>query len=371
MSPTFLFASEPWLWVVPGLIVFGAILWFISRWVAKRRLARFMFSAPSALSSLSRRLVRFCLAMSVLILLALALARPLSGPKPGTVDRSGVNVAIVLDVSKSMLVEDVAPSRLGAIKNDLRDWLKNSAQDRISLVPFAGHAFVMSPLTFDYEALDFVLQEAGPRSISMGGTNVPEAIETAAELLEKDKDNARVIVLISDGENLEGDAIEAARKAHTDDNITIITVGVGTVQGGVVPADDYAKLPPEKRLVKRYAKDEYGVEVRSRADGRTLREIAEATGGRYYAFTPGADTFRTLQQRSLAPLARKSRVQHLNVSDYVEWFQIPLGCAILFMFAGPALALIRKRTVMTDIGVPVIQPENYSSSFLLELEVKR
>ena len=359
MNTNFIFADEPWLWAIPGLVILGALLWIISGWVAKRRLARFLYSMPHALPARWRRLVPFCVTMIVLLLLVLVLARPLTGPRPGTAERSGVDLVILLDVSKSMLVEDVAPNRLGAVTKELREWLKNSAQDRVSLVPFAGDAFVMSPLTFDYQSLDFVLEEVSPHSITAGGTNVPVAIETATELLDKDNSNARVILLISDGENLEGDALAAASKAFAD-RITILTVGVGTAQGGPVPADDYLRHPEIPVAKRRFIKDEYGIEVRSRADERTLRGIADATGGRFYSFTPGAGTFRTLQEQSLLPLARKSRAQHINIADYTEWFQIPLGCAILLMAGSAAMPLLRRHQPKSVVGVPIVQPEDLS-----------
>ncbi len=368
MKPHFLFADAAWLWAVPALAVFGGLLWIVSRWIARRRLARFIspaIAAPAAGAARRRRLAEFCVALAVLMLLAVTLARPLTGPKPGTAERSGVDLVILLDVSKSMLAEDIEPSRLGAVKKELRDWLKNSAGDRIGLVPFAGDAFVMAPLTFDYQALDFVLDAAGPKSISAGGSNFPAAIETAAELLAKDTESARVILLVSDGENLGGDAVAAARKAHSTDKITILTVGAGTAQGGKVPADDYAKyesLPPDKRPAKGFVRNEYGAWVTSRIDERTLRSIASAAGGRHYTFVPDSGTFRTLQNQSLLPLARKNQARHLDVADYVEWFRIPLGCAILLMLAGSLSQLLRRKRKAGTVGVDIVQPENLSAN---------
>ncbi|MFA7345261.1 MAG: VWA domain-containing protein [Terrimicrobiaceae bacterium] len=369
MKASFLFASAAWLWAIPSLAVLGVSLWKISLWIGGRRLARFIspkIATPSAAAARRRRLMEFRVTLAVLASLAVTAARPLSGPRPGTADRSGVDLVILLDVSKSMLVEDVEPSRLGAVKKDLRGWLKNSAGDRVSIVPFAGQAFVMAPLTFDYQALDFVLESAGPDSISAGGSNLPAAIDTAAEVLRNGKDSARVILLVSDGENLQDDAVAAARKAHAEDKIAILTVGVGTVQGGKVPARDYsphskyAALPPERQGAKGFVRNEYGTWVTSRIDERTLRGIAGAAGGRYFPFAVGSDTFRTVQNQSLRPLAQKSRAEHIQVEDYVEWFQIPLGCAIFLMAAGSAINLLRRQTATREFGVKVVQPENYS-----------
>ncbi|MES2310138.1 MAG: VWA domain-containing protein [Verrucomicrobiota bacterium] len=364
MNADFIFATDLWLWSIPVLLVCGISLWQISTGVGRRRLARFI--SPKTIEQIlsnghRRRLAEFLIAIVTLILLAIAMARPLTGPRPGSAERSGLDLVILLDVSKSMWVEDLKPNRLGAVKEELRDWLKASAGDRIGLVPFAGDAFIMAPLTFDYQALDFVLEAVGPRSISAGGSNIPEAIETAVELLTKNKEeNARAILLISDGENLEGDAVTAARKAYSENKITIITIGVGTIQGGNVPADDYSKhetLPPEKRFVR----NEYGTRVTSRIDERTLRAISSATAGKYYLFTPRSETFKILQNQILRPLARKSLTQHIDVADYIEWFQIPLGCALLLMLFVPTFRLFQRKTEIRETGVKVVQPETYSS----------
>ena len=103
------------------------------------------------------------------------------------------------------------------------------------MVLFAGDAFVQAPLTFDYDALDFVLEQAGPKSISLGGTDVAKAIERTQAMLEKAPLESRTLVIISDGEDLTADAVEAARKAHETDHLTIFTIGVGTLEGGKVP----------------------------------------------------------------------------------------------------------------------------------------
>lgn len=370
MKEHFLFAFESWLWAVPVLAIFGAGLWMVSRIIARRRLARFIspaIAAKAAASLWNLRLVEFGISVVVLALLAVALARPLSGPRSGTAERSGVDLVILLDVSKSMLVEDLEPNRIEAVRKELREWLQTSAGDRVGLVPFAGDAFVMAPLTFDYQALDFVLAEVGPKSISSGGSNLPVAFETAAGLLSKDKESARVILLVSDGENLEGEAVSAARQVFAQEGVTIHTVGVGTAQGGKVPADDYAKydhLPTDKRPAKGFIRSEYGTWVTSRIDERNLRAIAAAAGGRYYPFVPGTGTFRTVQNQSLLPLARKNQARRLEVADYTEWYRLPVAVAVLLMVAVSGSRLIRRKATPREIGVKVVQPENYSVSRL-------
>jgi len=365
MSATFLFADQSWLWALPALLVLAPLLWMFSHALRRRRMHRFItpeLAARVAGAARRQRAIAFSVMIAVFALLLLALARPLSGPLPGTAERSGVDLVILLDVSKSMLVEDVAPSRLKAVKEALREWLRDYAQDRIALVPFAGDAFIMSPLTFDYQALDFVLREVGPRSLSAGGSNLPVAIDTAVRLLGKSSESARVILLVTDGENLEGDAVAAARKAHTEAHATVLTVGVGTSEGGQVPADDYSRhehLPPGKRPARHFVRNEYGTLVTSRIDERALRSIASAGGGRYYPFAPGTETFRTVQTQSLVPIAQEQKAVRIDMADYREWFQLPLGGAILLLLLAAVLTLLRQKAPPDGVGVPVVRPDSF------------
>lgn len=356
-----IFANEWWLLALP-LIGFGGWgLWVASRRIAEKRLRAFFSErfAKEAAKSIDRKakLWRFLASLAVLIFLAAALSRPLTGPKIQTAERQGFDFVVALDVSKSMLTEDVAPNRLAAVKKDFAEFLKHEAGDRIGLVLFAGEAFVQAPLTFDYDALGLVLDQAGPKSISLGSTDVAKAIERAQAMLEKNPAESRTLVIVSDGEDIKAEAVEAARKAHAKDHLTIYTVGVGTTEGGRVPAQDYSKESPPDGRQKRYMRDEYGMEAYSRKDERTLRAIAEAGGGRYYDFKPGAQTFQLWHDQNLLTLAKKD--QKLDISDYFEWFQLPLLCAILLLVAEPLLHSRRKRSA-ARVGVAVVQPETFS-----------
>lgn len=370
VASSLIFASPAWFWALPALLLVGAGLWKLSNRLAKKRIGRF-FSAsllPQMLASVNwrQKLIRFGAAALILMTLAVVLARPLTGPKSDEDERHGADLVLALDVSKSMWTQDVPPNRLEAAKQELSEWIMGQKSDRIGLVLFAGKAFVQAPLTYDYTALDFVLRDAGPKSVSKKGSNLPEAIETAVGMMKNNKIESKVLIIISDGENLEGDAIAAARKAHQADGLTIYTVGVGTSAGGKVPAYDHLKFAPgsaEARAARiPYVRSEYGAEVISRLDSQALRAIASVGGGAYFEFHPGESTFPNIRNKSIATVVEKAR--KIKTREYDEWFQIPLAFAILLMVLEPLLYRSRRSSALSpsshETGVSVVKPVSYS-----------
>jgi|GEM_PF-551706 len=324
--------------LLPLLALGGWLLYRGARARARRKLA--LFASAERLASLLHRVDarakrrKFLLVALSLSLLILAMTRPLWGPKPNRAAQTGAEFFVILDVSKSMWVADVKPNRLAAVKTSLDHWLKTLRGDRVGLILMAGDAIIQAPLTNDYTALREVLAQSGPGSISLGGSNIPEAIGVAAKALESSNVRNKVVVLISDGENLEGRPVEDVRRAHLQEKITFFTVGVGTAEGGLVPRKE--QEPPldetsggSGRVVADPVKDEYGVPVRSRLDERNLRSIASAGGGRYFQFDPESEIWSTLYGQGLAALARKSDA--INPADYHELFQIPLLLAMLLL----------------------------------------
>ena len=363
------------MWALVALPALGVVLWLVWRRIVRRRLARFVAARqlPVAVPFVRwyARGAVFALTVLSLMLLAVAMARPLRGPLPDKAKGQGIDFVIALDVSKSMWVEDVAPNRLAAVKKELGDWLKLPSGDRVGLVVFAGDAFVQAPLTFDRVALDTVLQQAGPRSMSVGGTNIPQAVEMATHLLKTSESRSRCLVIISDGENLEGDAVGAVREARARDGLNVFTVGVGTLAGGRVPAEDYGPRnpgdrprglfapPPPPPGNRSYVSNEYGTGVTSRLDNRSLRLLAEAGGGRYYEFRPGAQTFEVLRTQGMLPMTAKPRT--VDVSEYQEWFQLPLGAAIAALAAARLIPVRAKRPKTRPAAIDgVVTPETFS-----------
>lgn len=327
------FAYVHLLAMVPLLLAAAWWLWRDSAKRAERKLAA--FAPPSRLPAMLRSVDfrakrrKFLVFSAALVLLAVVAARPLWGPRKADKPQEGAEFFIVLDVSKSMWVRDVAPSRLDAVKTSLDGWLKTRSGDRIGLILMAGDAFIQAPLTNDYTALREVLAQSGPKALSLGGTNLSEAIKVAGQALEASEVKNKAIVIVSDGENTEGHVLADVRKAHLEQRIRFFTVGVGTADGGQVPSRE---VPADfSGPLKEVVRDEFGLVVTSKLDERNLRAIAAAGGGRYFGYHPEGDTWDMLYQQALSTLAMRSAVFRLE--DYVELFQIPLLAAILLLLA--------------------------------------
>lgn len=332
------FAHQYLLLFLPLLAVGAYLLHRYSQTKAKERLQKFSpaMRLPTLLRTLNLRARRwkFYLVATALGLLLVVLARPLLDPGPNTADQKGVEFFIILDVSKSMLVRDVAPSRLGAVKKSLGDWLKTRAGDRIGLILVAGDAFVQAPLTNDYTAFREVLDQSDPKAMSLGGTNISSAVKVMVQTFEKIETKNRIAIIISDGENLEGSVVQDISAAHLRYKINFLTVGVGSPQGGRVPDKDLG--PDYAGPIKEAVRDEYGMAVNSRLDERTLRNIAAAGGGRYFPFDPQGATWEKLYNQELKQIARTTESR--NVHDCTDLFQIPLMIAILLCVGEMAIS---------------------------------
>ncbi len=335
-----IFAHPFVLWLLPLLMVGGVCLLWLSKHLAAKRLAR--FGPPERLSQIvisvnpKARMRKWAFVLTALGLLILAAARPMIGPRSLDTEQSGAEFFIALDVSKSMLVRDVEPDRLDAVKASLSKWLETRHGDRIGLILIAGDAFVQAPLTNDYTALREVLAQTGHTSISQGGTNLASAIEMAAAAFEATQARQKALIIVSDGDNLDGDPVSAAGTIRASSNMSIFTVGVGTEAGGSVPvpakgiAQDFSKPPT------RFIRDEFGVTARSRLDERVLRNIAAAGGGQYFRFEPDGNFWETLYTEALKPMA--GTMEKIDVNDYDDLFQIPLLLALLLLAAEMAIS---------------------------------
>lgn len=260
------------LWIVAGLCFVVA-----SGLRAKRRAA--LAFAPGAMrdfvvragSNWSRGL-RAALALGALALVCLSLARPAFGEKSKTVTRTGRDVVFVLDVSRSMLAQDLAPDRLERAKLMIRDSLRVIEGDRVGLVAFGGTASVRCPLTYDHSFFRLALDELSPRSVSRGGTMLGDAVRVTMNTLfseEQPEGRTRDIILITDGEDQGSFPIEAAQEAG-ERGVRIIAIGLGSETGAPVPASS-ARGPDYMRYD--------GEVVRSRLDASTLQRMADATEG--------------------------------------------------------------------------------------------
>lgn len=268
----------------------------------------------------TRRRWRSILFVFALGFLLVALARPLAGTRELKVERAGVDLIFALDISKSMLATDEPTNRLAAAKAAIARLLDRPSGDRAGLVVFAGEPFLMAPVTQDHHAVQRTLGSVSTTAISKPGSDLAAALKLAARSFDEKQDSGKAIVLLSDGEELQGDAILATRELARK-GIAVFTVGVGSTTGSRVPAE---RLGPVK-----FAKNEFGQEFTSRLNERVLQQVAAAGRGFYVALGPDGEGLMTVNDRGLAPLARGT--QSRPSQDLGEFFQIPLALCVALL----------------------------------------
>ncbi len=257
-------------------------------------------------------------------LLILALANPQIGTKVEEVKQVGIDVYVLLDVSRSMQAEDIKPNRLAKAKHDIKNLIRKLRGDRIGLIVFAGKAYVQFPLTTDYAAANMFLSAVDFDSVPQQGTNIGDAIKLALRSFKKDTKTKKAIVLITDGENHEGDVKGAVEEAK-EKGVAIYTIGLGSPEGVPIPVYDKTG-----RKIG-YKKNRYGKVVLTKLDVQTLETIAEKGGGKYYF---GKADMNELEEiyKDLSKL-QKTEFGAKKITDYEDRFYIPLLIALFFIVA--------------------------------------
>jgi len=311
-----------WLAAVPVLVLF--LVWAYR--ARRRALAQFAAEPLADRLALGVRPVarrwKAVLLVAGILFAVLAWAQPRWGFEWRQVKRKGVDIFALLDVSRSMLTEDVRPNRLTQAKFAVEDLLTKLQGDRVGLVAFAGTAFVQCPLTVDYDAFRLTLREAGPKLIPRGGTAIGVALRTALKGFEAGKGRDRAVVLITDGEETEGEALPAAEEL-AQAGVRIFAIGVGTVDGELIPLRDDNKT-------MEFLKDKEGQVVKSRLDEETLKQLALKTQGIYVRSAAGDFGMETVYENGIAQLKRKDYEEQLQ-KRYFECFQWPLGIAVALL----------------------------------------
>ncbi|MSQ84469.1 MAG: VWA domain-containing protein [Myxococcales bacterium] len=342
MNPDSLTIANPeyaWYAIAVALLGVWAVV-EVANW--PRRLAR--LGTGSAIQQMvacfepRRALVRAVLATLALLLLVGAATRPRYGLRETEISNAGIDIALVVDASKSMLVKDVVPNRLLGTGLEISALLSKLAGGRVALIPFAGIPFLQCPLTSDHDVIRNYLQDLRPDDLPVGGTNIGRAIVLATEILSGEKENQeaelrdnlmpqfkgsknKAIVLFSDGEDHEGAALEAARKA-AEKGVRIYTVGVGSAFGDPVPV-----LGPDG-TVTGVVKDEAGNPVFSKLNMDLLEQIAKATGGQALRYS----------NQSVAPQLFAA-LDSLEKAEFLAQFK-QLGEDRYQFLLGPALLLL-------------------------------
>lgn len=312
------------IWIVLGIAA-CLLLWLLWRSFEQSRHRRLSAFAGSALliqltASISpaRRSIKKLLLLGAVFLCFTALARPQYGYRWIDVKQKGIDILFALDTSKSMLVEDIRPNRLERSKLAILDFVSKLSGDRVGLLPFAGASYLMCPLTSDYQAFEQTLMAVDQGTIEAGGTDISSMLLNAARILSNDA-NHKILILISDGEQLEGDLGGAAELA-AQQKMTIHTVGVGTEQGELIP----------DRKSGGFIQDDQGRFIRSRLDQANLQMIADTTGGLYVPLGEQNQGLETIYREKLTLIPKTERGERRKQVP-VERFGWPLALAIILL----------------------------------------
>ena len=324
-----------WFWlllVIPVLIVLFVI---VQLW---KRHAQNKFANQRIIKRLSPnrshfkpilKLIVLCLAFASL---SIAMVNPKIGTKLETVKRQGVDIVFAIDVSKSMLAEDIAPNRLEKSKQLVTQIINNLASDRIGIIAYAGKAFPQLPITTDYAAAKMFLQSMDTDMLSSQGTAINEAIQLARTYYDDEEQTNRVLIIISDGEDHSEVALDVA-EAAADEGIKIFTIGVGDVKGAPIPIK-------RNGIVLNYKKDNAGETVITKLNEETLKDIAKEANGEYIN---GSNTTEVVESiRDILNKMDKKEFEAKEFAEYKDQFQWFLALGILFLLID--IFLLERKT---------------------------
>jgi Ca-activated chloride channel family protein len=329
------FAEPAWLWLA---VLAPLLLFLLQRRAAlarKKQIA--LFAAPELIANLVRshsplrRALKNLMLLFCVTAIALALARPQWGETTEISRALGEDIMFVLDCSRSMLATDVRPNRLGRAKFAILDFVQRHGRGRVGLVAFSGEAFLQCPLTFDYDAFRESLLAVDERTIPVPGTDIGRALSESALAMEKN-DRRKIMVLLTDGEDLEKSGIKTAQ-ALAEKGIVVYAIGVGTAAGSPIQIIN-------ERGISDYVRDEKGNVVTSQLDEATLTAIAQATHGAYHplgALGEGLNQVRHLVENS-SNFTDFSKLRKLGV----DRFHVPVAAAIIFLVAESLVGTRRK-----------------------------
>tara|TARA_Y100000782_G_C10188706_1_gene268798 strand:+ start:1398 stop:2444 length:1047 start_codon:yes stop_codon:yes gene_type:complete len=326
------------LYGLAALPVFWLMTWLVMRWKKAKRKA---FADAGLLKQLSTGYARsayiwksifFSLSYAFLIL---ALANPQIGSKTEEVKREGVDIMICLDVSNSMLAEDLSPNRLKRAKLAMSQLVDRLKGDRIGIVVFAGQAFVQLPITTDYAAAKLFLNTVDNNTVAVQGTNIGAAIELATESFgsKEQQNGSRAIIVITDGENHEENAVVAAENAR-EQGIRVFTIGMGSEKGSPIP-EKYGN----KTIG--FLKDRTGETIITQLNSETLKEIADAGDG-FFQRATNADAGLDAIFDEISGMEKAEFGSQL-VTDYEDRYPFALAASIFFLLLDLWLANVRPR----------------------------
>ena len=316
-------AQLNWLWAVAaiGIIVTVALVRY------RRNLNR--FASPKLLGNLlpkgtaTRTIATTMLSLAAMALLSLSLVDVRWGKTLREVPQKGIEVMFALDVSRSMLADDVSPNRLERAKQQIKDMVDEMSGDRVGLIVFAGDAKQEVPLTRHYQDFKKTLDEVGPYNVQLGGSSLGNAIKTATDSFLTKTGDHKAIVVFTDGEDQESKPVEVAKQAFTDQGIRIFTVGLGDMEKG-------SRIPVGQSAAGSRFLEHDGQQVWSKLDGKTLEQVATVSNGAYVPAGTKQVNMADVYNRYISNV-EQMEFETAKVKSYTPRFQF---------FAGPALALL-------------------------------
>jgi len=323
--------NSSYLWLLLLLpIVYGAYWWFRQRQIKKRALLfdeRLVGQLRLNYWKTGDK-IRLAAMMTAAFFFIIALAGPKIGTEVREVQRTGLNLVVALDLSRSMNAEDVRPSRLDKAKFEINRLVNRLRGDRVGLIVFTDEAFVQTPLTTDYSAMRLFLDIANTDQMPTSGTNFTSPMQKALEAFESVEEldgAANVLLFVADGEH-HGASYDGALRALVQKGVSIFTVGIGTVEGGPIP------IYNSQGQLTGYHRDNQGNTVTTRLDGQTMQEIAAAGGGEFYEIRSGSDNIEPFFAR-LDELER-GEFSSQEYADYQNQYQVLLLLGMVLFITG-------------------------------------
>ncbi|WP_211047331.1 VWA domain-containing protein [Lutibacter sp. B1] len=327
--------EEPTYFIYLAIIPVIFVLFLLVLWWKKRTQKQFadsdLIQKLSPEKSTFKSFLKIIAVLIALAFLIVSLTNPKMGTKLETVKRQGVDIVFALDVSKSMLAEDIAPSRLDKAKQIITRIIDQLGSDRVGIIIYAGNSYPLLPITTDHAAAKMFLQNANPDMVSSQGTAINEAIERAITYFDNNEQTNRFLFIVSDGEDHEENTISTAQEA-TKQGIKIYTVGVGTEKGGPIPIQSIGGIT--------YKKDNEGEVVITQMKEQVLRDIANEGNGKYINGNKTQETIDFIE--NLLIKADKSEFETKQFSDYKDQFQWFIGLGLLFLIID--VLLLEKKT---------------------------
>jgi len=327
-----------------GLVAIPVLVFFVVRAFRAKDQLMARFARPELFKRLlpdvsrARQVLKAVFLLVAVALVVVSLARPRYGYEWEDIKRKGVDIVVVLDLSTSMLAEDVDPNRLERAKRELSDLLDMLEGDRLGLVAFAGTAFVQCPLTVDYRAYRLFLDQMDPNMMPVQGTDLGAAIATAVQTFDEEKLSSKAIILISDGEDNEGLGLQAAEVA-AEQGVKIFAIGIG--------GEDPVPFPDPVRGGNK--RDGYGALVKTSFDEVGLKKIALATGGGYERSQSGDLDLEAIYKQDIKQGMEAYEIATSRSQNWRERYQWPLGLALLLLVLESLLPEVRRRGSMLPL----------------------